>query len=119
MPSPHSSSSINPSLGRCAAQEAPGEGEPWRRAVQQLDRIANMKVQVQCSCKCATVQSKARYQKALERGNSILRPNGFCEADKVIFVLFCCKIQKVAIYAQILLKYFMKINVFISIFGKL
>ena len=43
----------------------------------------------------------AGYLKALERGNSVPRPKGFCEADKVNFF-------------SVLLQ-----NLFISIFGEL
>ena len=35
-----------------------------------------------------TSQSLPGYLKALERGNSVLRPKGFCEADKVKSLVF-------------------------------
>ena len=42
----HLENGINPSLGRCAAPKSPAGGEPWRRAVQLLNRMANMRVKV-------------------------------------------------------------------------
>ena len=61
----------------------------------------------------------AGYQKALKCGNIVLRPKELSEVDKLDFLMFYCTIQNVAIYAWLIQKYFIKKNVFISIFGRL
>ena len=54
--------------------------------------------------------ARTGYLKALERGNSVPRPKGFCEADKVKLFAVFWQIQNVASYVQLILSCFMKIK---------